>query len=84
MHGAFQATYAREIVRIADEHGCAVVDHYSKWKELEQLRGTVTEEPNHPWLYMSDSIHPGWQGHLAFYRQLAPLLDLPVQFPWEV
>jgi len=82
--GARQGMYAREIVKIAQEENCAVVDHYSRWKELENLRGTMTEEPNHAYLYMSDPVHPGPQGHLAFYRQLAPLFDLPTHFPWEL
>lgn len=81
--GTCNARYAREIVKIAKREKCVVVDHYRKWKELEKLNGTIPEEPNHPWLYMSDSIHPGFQGHLAFFRELAPYFKVPVYFPWE-
>jgi lysophospholipase L1-like esterase len=85
MTGSRVALYAQAIVAIAEEKGCAVVDHYSSWKRLEMLRDKAlkTVEPNHLWLYMSDPIHPGPLGHLAFFRELAPLFKVPQLLPWE-
>ena len=83
MAGMDQSLYAEAIVAIGRREGCVVVDHYGQWKQLEQLSGSVLEEPNHPWLYMSDSVHPGAQGHLAFFREMAPHFGVPTHFPWE-
>jgi acyl-CoA thioesterase I len=77
------AVIARAIVRLAAEHGCAVVDHYSLWKQLMDRPEPLTELPNRPWLWMSDPVHPGPIGHRLFYNQLAPQFGLPVRFPWE-
>ncbi|MFH0965998.1 MAG: SGNH/GDSL hydrolase family protein [Planctomycetota bacterium] len=78
--------FAQAIVDVARETGCPVVDHYTSWKRLESLRGAANlrEEPNHLWLYMSDPKHPGPLGHLAFFRDLAPLFRVPSHFPWEI
>jgi len=81
--GTRVAEFARAIVEIAESKGCSVVDHYRIWKRLEALRGRSIEEPNCLWLRMSDAVHPGPLGHLAFFRELAPLLCLPQRFPWE-
>ena len=81
MPGAGQAFYAAELVKLAGELDCTVVDHYTLW--LEHAFAKRKEEPNTRWLRMSDEIHPGPQGHLAFYRELAPLFGLPPTFPWE-
>lgn len=75
--------YAAEIVRLAEERTCAVVDHYTEWKQIAALRGTLEEEPNDLWSCMSDSVHPGPIGHLAFFRQMAHLFGVPTHFPWE-
>lgn len=83
MTGAYQGVYAAEIIKIGKEEDCVVVDHYTEWRKVENLRGTMAEEPNHAWLYMSDPVHPGPLGHMAFYRQLAPYFELPKIFPWE-
>jgi hypothetical protein len=32
---------------------------------------------------MADAIHPGAQGQLAFFRELAPLFGVAPYFPWE-
>ena len=81
--GGTTAQFAETIVEIARHKQCAVVDHYRRWKKLESLRGTVLEEPNHLWRYMSDAVHPGPLGHLAFFRDMAPLFGVPSHFPWE-
>ena len=75
--------FARTIVEVAEAKHCSVVDHYARWKQREALRGIMEEEPNHLWLYMSDAVHPGPQGHLAFFRELAPLFRVSPCFPWE-
>lgn len=75
--------FARTIVQIADEKQCAVVDHYRQWKKLEALRDLTREEPNQLWLYMSDAVHPGPLGHLAFFRQIAPEFNVSPVFAWE-
>lgn len=75
--------FAETIVDIAREKQCEVVDHYSTWKKLEALRGSMQEDPNHLWLFMSDPVHPGPLGHLAFFRELAPLFRVRPRFPWE-
>ena len=74
--------YAKETVDLAEELACIVVDHYATWKRVEQQRGRC-EEPNHLWLYMSDPIHPGPLGHLAFFREIASLFGVRSHFPWE-
>ena len=65
------------------ELDCAVVDHHTPWT-------TKTFEVKHPvadptglWPRMGDAIHPGYLGHLAFFRELAPLFEVPTYFPWE-
>lgn len=81
--GTRQGAFVRTIVEVAREKECAVVDHYTNWKRLEGLRDTMKEEPNHLWLFMSDPVHPGPLGHLAFFRELAPLFRVSPRFPWE-
>jgi hypothetical protein len=75
---------ARALARLGEETGCAVCDHYALWKRhrvpyahpganMQQLR-----------LRMSpDTVHPGPIGHLALFRDLAPLFDVAKYFPWE-
>ena len=62
---------------------CPVVDHYTLWTQRQFSVRHGVADPNRLWPRMSDAIHPGAQGHLAFYRELAPLFDLPRFFPWE-
>lgn len=75
--------YAAALVELARDTGCAVVDHHTLWTQrVFSVRHGVAD-PNRLWLRMSDAIHPGPQGHLAFFRELAPLFDVPRHFPWE-
>ncbi len=77
------ADYAAALVELATELDCAVVDHYTLWRERQFKVMHAVADPTGLWPRMGDAIHPGWQGHLAFYRELAPLFDLPLYFPWE-
>lgn len=77
------AEFAAVIVDSASAKDCPVVDHYSIWKREEQRIGSMTEEPNHLWLRMSDPVHPGALGHLAFFREMAGMFRVPAVFPWE-
>ena len=75
--------FAGTIVEVAREKGCAFVDHYTEWKKLEMERSGLAEAPSRLWLRMSDQVHPGPLGHLAFFRELAPLFRVAPTFPWE-
>lgn len=80
--GFAQDLAARAIVELAEELGCAVVDHYTLWTCAARPPG-LAEEPNHLWMRMSDAVHPNGLGHLYFYRELAPVFGLPQRLPWE-
>ena len=81
MPGNFQGQYAETLIRIASETKCPIVDHYTLWMRAQFEEHL--EQTNTRWLRMSDEVHPGWQGHLVFYREMAPLFGLPGKFPWE-
>jgi lysophospholipase L1-like esterase len=80
--GLAHAAYAQRLVELAAELGCPVVDHYSAWVQAPR-RTDWGQDPNHLWIRMSDAIHPNALGHLCFYREMAPLFELPPAFPWE-
>ncbi len=80
--GTHQGLYARRLVELAGELDCAVVDHYTLWVEKD-YSPYEHEDPNSLSLRMSDTIHPGPAGHMAFFRELAPLFDVPTIFCWE-
>jgi lysophospholipase L1-like esterase len=77
------AEFAAACVAVGAELGCPVVDHYTRWQALLQRRGTCREEPNLTWLLMSDTVHPGPQGHLAYFKDLAAYFGVPARFAWE-
>lgn len=81
--GSRVGEFARAVVEIASAEGCAVVDHYSSWKALEDAPESLAENPNRLWLLMSDPVHPGALGHLRFFRELAPVFGVAERFPWE-
>ncbi|MBI4028575.1 MAG: SGNH/GDSL hydrolase family protein [Verrucomicrobia bacterium] len=81
--GLHQHLYARRTVELAKELDCPVVDHYTLWMQAENRDQRLPQPTNHLWMRMSDAIHPGALGHLYFYRELAPLFDLPLAFAWE-
>ena len=59
------------------------LDHYTLWMQAENRDKQYPQPANHLWMRMSDAIHPGPLGHLQFYRELAPLFELPLFFAWE-
>ena len=75
--------YAKTLVELAHELGCEVVDHYAFWTSKTFNPKHAVADPNGLWLRMGDAIHPGYLGHLAFFRELAPLFEVPKYFPWE-
>ncbi|HEY3396639.1 MAG TPA: SGNH/GDSL hydrolase family protein [Armatimonadota bacterium] len=83
--GQKSAESAAQIVALAEELQLPVVDHYTLWTTMDNTHtGAPGADPNKLWMRMSDAIHPGPAGHLAFYRELAPVFDLPAYLPWEV
>ena len=78
-----QGLYSRALVELGRELECPVVDHYSLWLAVKYPPNLGVNNPNGLWTRMSDAVHPNALGHLAFYRELAPLLDLPRTFAWE-
>jgi acyl-CoA thioesterase-1 len=75
--------YAERLAAVGREAGCLVCDHYAAWTARAFAARHPVADPNGLWPRMSDAIHPGPLGHLAFFRELAPLFDLPAYFPWE-
>ena len=75
--------YAEALVRLAAELGAACVDHYRLWTERTWVVRQPVADPTGLWPRMGDAIHPGWLGHLAFFRELAPLFGVAKYFPWE-
>lgn len=75
--------YAAALVAIAAEMDCPVVDHYSLWTRKTFAPRQPVADPTGLWPRMADAIHPGFLGHLAFFRELAPTFDVPPYFPWE-
>ena len=75
---------ATHIVALADELKIPVVDHHRLWLEADASHaGLPVTNPNKLWMRMSDATHPGPAGHLAFYRDLAPVFGLPTKLSWE-
>jgi lysophospholipase L1-like esterase len=75
--------YAWALVELAAELDCTVCDHYSAWKNRPNHFFHPAANPQGLRLRMTDAIHPNAIGHMAFFRELAPLFDVPRHFPWE-
>jgi len=75
--------YAAALVAVAREARCPVVDHYRAWLRFDPACKHPVANPNGLWLRMSDAVHPGPLGHLAFFRELAPRFKVKRIFPWE-
>lgn len=75
--------YSAALVRLAEELDCACVDHYTLWTEKQFKVKHAVANPGGLWPRMGDAIHPGYIGHLAFFRELAPLFGVSKYFPWE-
>lgn len=76
--------YAQALVDIAARRSLACVDHYTLWSEATFSAPHPSTDPNGLWPRMSDGIHPGYAGHLAFFRELAPCFGVSGYFPWEI
>jgi len=75
---------AKNIVALASELNIPVVDHYRLWVEADAAHlGAPVTNPNKLWMRMSDASHPGPAGHVAFYRDLAPVFGLSTKLSWE-
>jgi lysophospholipase L1-like esterase len=82
--GTDKGEVAKRIVALAAELQLPVVDHYTAWVTADGThQGPGVSNPNKLWCRMSDAFHPGPLGHLAFYRELAPMFKLPEKLPWE-
>lgn len=75
--------YARAQLEVGTELGCAVVDHYTLWSEAKFPFKHPVANPQGLWPRMSDAGHPGELGHLAYFRDMAPLFGVAKYFPWE-
>lgn len=75
--------YAATLVDLAVELNCSCVDHYTLWTEKQFCVKHAVADPIGLWPRMGDAIHPGFLGHLAFFRELAPLFKVSEYFPWE-
>ena len=75
--------YAAALVEIAGDMDCPVVDHYSLWTKKRYAAMQPVADPTGLWPRMGDAIHPGFLGHLALFRELAPLFEVSKYFPWE-
>ena len=75
--------YAAALVELATELDCEVVDHYTLWTQAKFTCARPVSNPCGLWLRMGDVIHPNWQGHLVFYREIADKFATPRFFPWE-
>ena len=75
--------YSEALVQLAKELNCAVVDHYTLWTAAEFSPTLPVANPNTLWQRMGDAVHPGYQGHLVFFREFAHLFEVPKYFPWE-
>ncbi len=77
------APYAAALAALAGELDCALVDHYRLWSTRQFSFRNPVADPTGLWPRMADAIHPGHLGHLAFFRELAPLFAVAEYFPWE-
>ncbi len=81
---ASKAEVADKILALGAELHLPVVDHYHAWLAADSSHnGPGATNPNKLWMRMSDATHPGPVGHLAFYRDMAPLFGLPEKLSWE-
>ncbi len=75
--------YSAALVELAGELDCACVDHYTLWTGKQFKVKHAVADPVGLWPRMGDAVHPGYIGHLAFFRELASLFEVPEYFPWE-
>lgn len=79
--------YSNALRKVAKETKCAIVDHYSAWKDVvfstDKLKAKEMAYQYKLWPRMANSTHPGPLGHLAFYRELSEVFGLSKYFSWE-
>lgn len=61
---------------VASEEKVAVLDHYQLW--------TDPDNGAHPSSHAFEWQHVNEKGHERFYRELAPVLGLSTELPWQV
>ena len=79
----WNATLHAELVALARESGCAVVDHYAAWAAKRYKFAHPGADPRGLWQRMIDNIHPNAVGHLAMFREMAPVFKVSPHFLWE-
>ena len=79
----WNAALNAELVALARECGCAVVDHYSAWAGKRYTFAHPGADPRGLWQRMIDPIHPNAVGHLAMFREMAPVFKVSSHFLWE-
>jgi lysophospholipase L1-like esterase len=75
--------YAREMVSLSKELKCDCCDHYHRWKEKNFPFKQPAYNPQGLCCRFLDILHPNAQGHLAMYRELAPLFGISKYFFYE-
>lgn len=79
--------YARAIAEVAADTNCALIDHYSHWKNewypADSLRDKNLAYQYSLWPRMANCTHPGPLGHRVFFRELAKLFQTGERFAWE-
>jgi lysophospholipase L1-like esterase len=81
--GGVIGAYAQAIVELGRESDSAVCDHYSAW--MKQKLPAMNKFYSYQGLSCryKDTLHLNEQGHLAMFRELAPLFGMPTRFTYE-
>lgn len=78
------SSWAAQLAAVGRDLGCVVIDHFARWKAHRLPYRHEAASPQGLRMRMSpDTVHPGAVGHLAFFRELAPVFEVPRYFPWE-
>lgn len=75
--------YASAVVELAKELDCAYCDHYQLWQKKKFEFDQPAYNPQGLCCRYFDTVHLNDQGHLAVYRDLAPLFGLRKYFFYE-
>ena len=70
-------------IELARSCGCATVDHFEAWKGKRYSFAHPGANPRGLWQRMADPIHPNAAGHMALFREMAPVFDVAPTFLWE-
>ncbi len=82
-HPRWNSEMNADLKALAEEHGCTVVDHFTAWKEKTYNYAHPGANPRGLWQRMMDVVHPNAVGHLAMFREMAPVFDVAPHFLWE-